>query len=398
MVFNEQYGNVFLATHPNYDLRFISAADYILNGVEPIEAFNQLMDKEKPDIVLLSSNDYTYLTGKEKLAPLNSYINKNRHNISDITPGIMDFLKNDAGEIFGLAPTFTGTGLYYNKKLFEENGVPLPTNGITWDELFILAQRFAGSNNEGEVFGYYSNDVENPFMMALNIGQNKGLTLYNGKTFALGTEPWKHVFQQVADCFKERICWDPSQTDSMPTTDRGAIEKRSYPFLQGNVALALDSSYLYYLLKSNQERYKDLDWGLVTMPGSGEHPVTGTNIYLTDIFSIPSDSIQQDEAWEFIEYVTGDQYSRLLPRLNPDDLPVRLTEERKNDETSVFYAFDRISNHLYDSLRQLSSSAIQKLDETGRANMNNVIMGQMTLEEAIQNIEFEIEAKMSQAE
>ncbi|MWC30606.1 ABC transporter substrate-binding protein [Paenibacillus sp. MMS18-CY102] len=395
MLFNEQYGNVFVATHPNYSIEFISASDPILNGEDPLSAYSRLMDQQKPDVVILSNNMYTYLTGKGKLVSLNDYINNDEYNLSDVTPAVLSFLKNDAGELYGLTPTFTGTGLYYNKKLFKEYGVPAPTNGMTWDELFVLAQRFPTSNNGEKQFGYYSYDAYNPFLMALHVGQSKGLSLYNGKSFTFETESWKHIIEQVADCFKQQICFDRSTAKSAATTNREEMEKRSYPFLQGNIALAMDSSDLYSLLIMNKDRYADLDWGLVTMPGSEETQGAGTNINLTDIVSIPSDASEKEGAWTFINYVAGDQYARLLPRVNPGHLPVRLGPEGAQGEASAFYAFDRINDGLFDSLRELPMAVISKLDEIGPANFNDILSNKMTVDDAIKQMQNEMQAELN---
>ncbi|MWC30630.1 ABC transporter substrate-binding protein [Paenibacillus sp. MMS18-CY102] len=391
--FNEKYGYVFGGTHPNYKIEFISVDDARREGEEALSVYSRLIEQKQPDVVLLPGYLYTELPDKGIFTPLSDFIHRDQYNFTEITPAVAGLLKDDAGEVIGLTPAFTGSGLFYNKKIFKKYGMPTPTDQMSWDELFELAQRFPSTADGEKQYGYFSYEQYHPFMVALAVGQSKGLTLYNGKSFMLENDSWKRVFQQVTDCYKARVCADSSSMEIAAGSSREATQKANHPFLQGNIAMANDSTELYSLLSSEDYRSADLEWGLISLPDSELVPGTGSNIRITDFVSIPSNASQKEGAWEFINYVTSDHYGRMIAQAYSGQLPTRLSQEEKEGEASAFYAFDRMDNQLFDSLRTIDSN----LYEIGQAYFNELIVNQITVDDAIKQMQAELYAKPKMA-
>lgn len=57
------------------------------------------------------------------------------------------------GKIYGVAKDFTTRVIWYNKKIFDEAGVPYPTNDWTWDEFRAIAKQL--TNKEKNIFGFH---------------------------------------------------------------------------------------------------------------------------------------------------------------------------------------------------------------------------------------------------
>jgi hypothetical protein len=64
-------------------------------------------------------------------------------SLEGILPGAIQKMRSMGdGKLYDLAPTFSSDAIFYNKKLFEEYGVPLPQDGMIWNDLLLLAERF----------------------------------------------------------------------------------------------------------------------------------------------------------------------------------------------------------------------------------------------------------------
>ncbi|AJY74337.1 hypothetical protein VN24_06810 [Paenibacillus beijingensis] len=394
--FNQKYGNLFLATHPNYDLNVISVMEHLKPGEDINQVVESLVTKENPDLLSLQMDLFAVLKEQGRLASFTDWIKKDKFDLTGYTPGVLDQMKDEQGHLYGLAPTFVGSALYYNKKLFETNNIPFPTDLMTWDDVFAVAQRFPNkAGSDTPQIGFYHPNSSNPFLMALRIGDSSGLSLYNAQKFTLSTKAWEGVFQNVTECFKAQACFDGSHADTSQTTSIEVMQKRNHPFLGGNIAMAIDDSSLYRTLLTNKQRYPDLDWGIVSFPISNEHPDMGNNIALNEVLSIPLHAKEPEGAWEFINYVCGADYARMLPRVNPDELPARQSAGNEDDMLGSFYKLERVNNQMTNKLRELPRPVIAKMDEVSQTYIPDILADKTTVSEALQMMEQELQLALA---
>jgi multiple sugar transport system substrate-binding protein len=84
------------------------------------------------------------------------------------------------------------------------------------------------------------------------------------------------------------------------------------------------------------------DWDMVTMPVSAQYPDQSPNTWYSDIFAIAKDSPNAEAAWEFISYISGDDYARVKSKVtNMGGFPIR-TEYIKDEEGHNFAAFYKL--------------------------------------------------------
>ncbi|MED4954172.1 ABC transporter substrate-binding protein [Paenibacillus macerans] len=386
-VFNRQYGNFFLATHPNYTLEVIS----IIENMEPMtditKTIEELLVKENPDVISIPMESYVVLKDEGKLSSLTKPLQGANFDLTGFSPAIIDFLRDEQGELYGLTPVFTGQALYYNKSLFDQYGIAYPHDFMTWEEMFKLAEQFPAVNENHEPqYRLYHRDSSNPFMMALKVGESSGLSFNNSEHITLNTESWKQIFENVTDCFKTKACYDPNQApsgDSMKMKDIKEMEPIWYPFLRGNIAMALDESTLYRTLmsKSGEPGAKPLawEWGMATLPVSADTPHMGNGVYMNDIFAIPLGVKETEGALEFIQYICGESYAKLLPQINMTDLPTRPNLEVMDEPLKSFYKLEQVNVTLINQLRKFPASFLPKIDEISQKHMEKIMSDQSTV-------------------
>jgi len=389
--FNSKYGNFFIATHPNYKLQVIPVIDHLTAGEDLNKAVEILVLQEKPDVVMLDMNNYELLNDREQLSPLNSYIKKDKFKTNDITPAIIDFFTDEQGQINGLTPTFVGSALYYNVGMFRERGISIPADAMTWDEVFSLSNMFTNAQDaEYPEYGYYDKYVSNPFLMGLYIGEGSGLSFYNHGKFLLQSNSWQNVFKNVTDCMRVEACYKKVENNISQASGLEAAQKLNYPFLEGNIAMAVNDSSLYRLLTAPNSGYSELEWGVVPIPTDRNSPDLGSGVMMTDIFSLTKDG-NQEAGWDFIKYVCGPDYARLLPTVNPEELPVIQTSDAEDEDISVFYSLNRVSNTTIRTLRTLPAEVIGKMDEISQHYMSEIIMEKLLVADALGKMESELQ-------
>lgn len=397
--FNEKYGNFFLATHPNYELQVISVIEHL----KPEEDLNQLVEKlmatEQPDIVSLNMDHYIQLKEQNKLASLTPSMKKDDFDPSGYTPAILNFLTDEQGETHGLTPTFIGSALYYNKKMFKESGISVPADGITWNEVFRLAQQFPYSDLQDPRFGYYDKYAANPFLRALYIGESSGLSFFGHDRFTLSSDSWEEVFRDVTDCYKSKVCYgpEPNRKSETSTFNLETAEIANYPFLSGRIAMAVNDSSLYGKLTISKDRYPDLDWGIVPIPTGAEQAGLGNGIAMNEIFSIPKNA-DPEAGWDFISYVCGEDYARLLPRINPEELPARQPSVWKDEQLKSFYRLERISNVVIHTLRSLPKPVIEQMDAISQKHMADILSDRKSVSDALKMLEAELQTAFDAVE
>ncbi|MCU6711912.1 ABC transporter substrate-binding protein [Paenibacillus sp. J5C_2022] len=395
-VFNDKYGNFFRATHPNYELEVISVAGNMTPGENLQKTVQNLIASENPDVVALDMDQFEVLKKQDALISLTPLTSKDNFDISDYTPAVVDYFTDENGQIYGLSPTFIGRALYYNKKMFDDRMIPYPSDRMTWDEVLELALLFRNESNAAEPqYGYNYEQISNPFMMALYIGEGNGYSFYRNNEFFFDTESWERVFQLVTDCFKYNSCY--VQDSNNPSySDLVSAQKSSYPFLEGNIAMSINDSSLYHLLTSDNNGHQELDWGIVSLPVSVDQSGLSNGIQMTDIFSITRNG-DANAGWDFIKYVCGESYTRLLPNINPEELPAIQDAEWQDEGVKVFYQLERISNTTIQTLRSLPRAVITRMDEVSPVYMSEILTEKATAQEVLQKLELDLQTTLNES-
>jgi len=124
--------NAFMEKHPNIEVKVESVPD---NYDQKL--LTALASNTAPD-VFMAWNYPLYAPGG-KLEDLQPWVERDQYDLGIYYPILMDYMKYD-GKLWGLPTTYSPRAIYYNKKLFDEAGVPYPQDGWTWND-FLEAVR-----------------------------------------------------------------------------------------------------------------------------------------------------------------------------------------------------------------------------------------------------------------
>jgi len=226
-----------------------------------------------PDVFYVNGDTALDWEAQGFLLPLDDYIKNQGFDMSSFYPGYQNTFKGTDGKTYGIAKDGNTIALAYNKDL-----VPNPPK--TLDELMQVATSLKAP-------------------MCLNPGLDRGLAfLYaqggsllsaDGKTEQISTTASKAAVQWYMDLFKNGLGIQ-APSGSWCGEQLG----------KGNVAMVFEGGWLKGFMDST---YPNVNWAFAEMPqGSIGKPMT---ISYTAAYGIGADSVNKDQGWTVLQYLTG---------------------------------------------------------------------------------------------
>ncbi|MHA7964943.1 ABC transporter substrate-binding protein [Paenibacillus sp. CAU 1782] len=241
--FYRDYGTAFISKFPTINIEVLNTQQFDPSGENGSNFIDSFIEKEKPDVLWLSLDDYEKLSDERKLVDLDVFVHQDRFDLDGIHPAILKLLRDrSGGKLNGLAPIFNSEVLLYNEDLFQQYGIQPPTDSMSWDEVLMLARRFPPQNDDGDQIYGFGLPLFNTFSgLAYTIGSTNGLALLSpdGSRVTLNTEGWKNAFQSVADAVNAQAIVIPH----MPEIQSFDNYYRDDPFISGKMAMKIGNSF-----------------------------------------------------------------------------------------------------------------------------------------------------------
>lgn len=349
--FFQEYGMLFSALYPNVDIQVVSTQSiYTSENTDYEKATLEFIEKENPDILMLSSDQYKKMAEEGKLYDLDAVIEKEKYDTEGLIPGLVDYLKElGGGKLYALTPNFYSQVLYYNKDVFDKYQIAYPTDRMSWDQVLQLARSFPTEGEEKErVYGLKFGYNESLFEIASTFAASQGINYVNAskKEMTINSDSWRNVFQSALDAVNSNALYFESQHQNnemeMGSTYEDYLMRD--PFISGRLAMSLGDNYYLTQLEQAETNVNDKtkivqNWDIVTAPVSQQNPDTSTYMSFNNLLAINNQSPNTEAAWQFLQYVTGDEYARVKSMSGFNNgFPVR-TSYIKDEEGHNYAAF-----------------------------------------------------------
>lgn len=406
--FRQQYTDIFEYTNKNIKIEIVPAVDnnqYRYNdGTEPyvqpdyLESMKKIMTGSNPvDVVVADTGTLKQLIQENLLKQLDPMIQEDKFDTTDYVPSVIDGIKDlGEGNIFALAPSFSSSALYYNKKIFTDAGVEPPTDKSTWDDIFAKARLVAKGEGKDRVYGFSFNRYKgnDPFwdMQYTYVG---GLQL---KTFddkaenmTVSSPQWVKVWETISKLAKDKII--PDSNSGMNDNEVWTAVSSDL-FLSGKVAMTIgESNYVNEVADANNnaskiKNFTPVDWDVVTVPVHPEKPDVGGNIYLSNTFSINSSAPNADTAWDYIKFINGEEYAKLKSRSNTYEMVSRKSYIQPKQGLSyniqAFYLLKPLPpTNPKDDKMMADKPGLYNVTNMGRTYFQQVLENKKTPDEAL---------------
>lgn len=310
--FMSQFGEGFIIRYPNMDVETLDQPPYDPQ-TSRTEQYAAMIEREQPDVVYLPLDVFLDLADQGMLAPLEPLIDKNNFKLSDFHEGVVDSLREaGGGSLYGLTPHYRASALYYNKTLFDRYGIPYPSDRMTWEDTFRLAQRFPrDGEGENRVYGF-SDSAGSPFYAAEIAGWTNGLRLTDaaGERMTADSAGWKPIWSLVADGLAKG--WLYVAEPRTGTISGEAFYKRN-GFSRGSAALFVGDASLASDLVEGRKKYStlpDFEWNLVSEPVDPANPNASSSFALDFVYAIPANAPHMRDGWEMLKWIVGEPMAK----------------------------------------------------------------------------------------
>lgn len=222
-------------------------------------------------------------------APLDAYIEKDGLEGAWVD-SLMSGLSYN-GSVYAAPTTFYSGFIIYNKTMFEENNVPLPTNDWTEEEFLAAAKALTQGEGSDKVWGV---DFSSwwTYSLARNLYEGYQAWDWDEGIMTADTQGYKDGVQFITDLYQVH---EVSPTPTMAADIAGSFENGKY-------AMTIGASW--DMASFNAAIGDSFEWDIVTFPHNPTYGQWRSPLWTTAI-GISADSPHKDEAWEYIKYMSA---------------------------------------------------------------------------------------------
>ncbi len=201
------------------------------------------------------------------------------------------------GSYYGLPYRASVQMVFYNKDMFDDAGVPYPTDDWTYEDFYNIAKKVTkGGENSGDrrIYGL----MQNWFMITGGRPGNKQIPFYNSDGLSSFSEQeyWRKTLKLLKKMQDEGIMMPLENVKARDTFS-------SIELLSGRAAMTWGASWVVRDIKDKESFPINFRVGCVLPPRVDKSTENIPQTTLVEsILGIPETSKHPDEAWEFIRF------------------------------------------------------------------------------------------------
>lgn len=417
--FRQQFTDLFEFSHSNIDIEIVPAIDYTEQQFEqpdpnkpqpdPIEKVKEIMTGDNPvDVMIIQDPGILGSLVQDNLVKqLDPLMKEDKIDPNDFVPAVIDGIKEVGdGQLYALAPTYSPSALFYNKKAFAKAGVDIPTGPLTWNDVFNLARRLKTGTGKDTQFGFAMNQwgYSNGYYDIQNYAAPLQLKLYddNAEKMTVNTPQWENVWTTITGLYKDHIL--PSNEDLQVDQPQPADQPTIYnpyqqqPFFNGKAAMVIGSYSMINDIETYNKNYQKfkgaepLDWDVLPVPTFDENPGISNFVYLSTLAAINAKAANPDDAWEFVKFMNGKEWGKLRSRSSYEMPTLKEFVKPKDGMTYNIDAFTSVKpflspNNSKEQQLLQERPNLSLVQQLAQMEYDKVTQGQLTVKQALAELE-----------
>ena len=293
----------FNATHPkiHVTVQNYGNADYALQKV-----LTAIRGGSYPDIAYLYGSWAANIARSPTAVDLSSRIKEPGVNWNDFWPAERQAVQV-GDKVIGMPALVDNLALVYNKKLFDQAGIPYPTANWTWDDFRAAAQKLTDPSAKQFGWAYVADGSED------TVWRFDAL-LWQAGGDILNSDNTKAEFNSPAGVQAATLLQQMATVDHSVYLDNG----------NGNYANLFNSGKIAMLFTGpwDLSSFPDVDYGVQVLPGLTNHQtISGPDQWV--LFDNGSERTQA--AWTFLKWFTSPQQA-MIWSTQTGDLPIRASQ------------------------------------------------------------------------
>ena len=263
-----------------------------------------------PDVAYEFGSSAAQLARQPQLVDLSDKVQASDVDWEDFYPAAREAATVD-GKVVGLPALVDNLSLVYNKKLFEQAGVPEPTNDWTWEDFRAAAKQLTDPGSKTFGWAYVNDGSEDTVWRYLAMLWQAGGDL-------LTSDDSAPAFDDDAGLAALTQLHDMAVTDGSVYLDTGNGNYLNL-FNSGKIAMLWTGPWDVSSINP------DVEFGVTYLPGyNGNHEtISGPDLYLLFKHS----DAKADTAFDFVNWLDSPEV-HLQFAIDTGDLPVRESETK----------------------------------------------------------------------
>jgi len=290
-----------LAPHQEIIRRFEEANPDVKVQLEPVSGndyyarlLTQIAAGDAPDIMNIGDDAVPRFVESDAFIPLQSFIDDSNFDTSVYLSGLLDPGTLD-GELYFLPKDYSPLAVYYNERIFDENGVDYPEDGWTWDDFLATAQALTIDDNGDGTPETWGIQLPGPWTTGFEywVAAAGGQLISDDGSTYLGYMDSEEVISAVE--FYQSLYTEFGVAP--PPADMSAFGGGNAEFDNGQAAMRIFGRWP----QSGMMENPNIDLGVVGVPAGAER----ANVLFWGGFGIFSGTEHPDEAWRFLQFYAG---------------------------------------------------------------------------------------------
>jgi len=327
-----------------------------------------------PDIMAIDGPTLASYANQDALLPLDDYMNKDG-NKDDISKPVIESLTFN-GKIYAAPNNDASLAMFYNKKMFEAKGITPPSQNPdeawTWEQVLEAARQLNDPANG--VYGWNPN----PW----------GFAGHEGVPFADMTFLWQagaeilSPDQSTAKGYLDSPEAKKALTFFQSLYNAEKVAPKELPqdaFANGKVAISIDGPWAFGNLEANFPNFKlgvDYDVAPLWKDAKQVTPNGSWNM------AVSSKSEHPDEAWAFVNWVTGVEGSKAWYQ-DTKNLPARQSTAEAFEELQQYPMNIFVQQSAKYAHPRPVTAAYPAVSEAVRLLFEDVGLGNVSVDDAL---------------
>ena len=256
---------------------------------------------EMPDVFWMHSNYSQKFMSNDILLDLTDRIARSEIiDLANYYEDIMGLYQLD-GKTYAIPKDYDTIGLWYNKTMFDEAGIPYPDETWTWQDMADAAQKL--TDKEKGQYGFASpaaNNQDGYYNLIYAMG---GSVISDDKTVS----GW-----DSDETIKAMNWWKDNLVEvSMPAQEIMAESPADVLLGSGKAAMIMQGSWMVAAFKENE--YIDANCDVAVLPKAEDG--TRKTIYNGLGWAAAAEGAHTEEAWKLLEYLGSEEAQKKQARL-----------------------------------------------------------------------------------
>ena len=250
-----------------------------------------------PDTFWMHSNEIYRYGSNEMLLPLDDYLAKSKEAKLENFPDGLNEIYNIKGKQFAVPKDFDTIGLWYNKKMFDQAGIPYPDDTWDWNKLKEVAKKLTKSDGSQYGFGAGLSNQEGYYNF---IYQNGGTVITDDMKSGYDDPKTIEALDYYFSFVKEKL--SPALT---------VDKERAEAFQNGQVAMSVFGSWNLSGFSANDYIRENADVAVLPKGPDG----TRATIFNGLGNAIAANTKNPDAAWKWVEYLSSKEAQEMQASL-----------------------------------------------------------------------------------